>query len=326
MPLTVRREELEAVAGPWARLVERLPTPVPFVHPTWQRVWLDEFRNGRELVLLTVRDGDELIGVAPFLRDEARLSLVGHRSICDYMDVVVAPGREDDVFPALWQALSDLPWAELDLPGLGDGSPTLTTLLTLARSSSCEVEQTQEAVAPGVDLPESWDAYLAGLPKKDRHELRRKLRRLQAAGELEFRTYTTADELRDRLTLLLQLMVASRSDKARFMTEQMGRFFHQMTVALAEEGLIRLHELELNRRPVASVLCFEQAGQVLFYNSGYDPQHAPLAVGLISKALALRDAIERGCRRADFLRGAEPYKYDLGAQDRAIYRCLIRRV
>jgi len=119
--------------------------------------------------------------------------------------------------------------------------------------------------------------------------------------------------------------VESRSDKAAFMSEQMGRFFHRMAPALAEEGLVRLYELELDTKPVASVLCFDQGGQLFLYNSGYDPAYAGLAVGLLSKALCLRDAIELGRRCVDLLRGHEPYKYDLGGKDRTVYRCVIER-
>ena len=52
---------------------------------------------------------------------------------------------------------------------------------------------------------------------------------------------------------------------------------------------------------------------------------AELAVGLASKALVLQDAIENGYGCIDFLRGHEPYKYDLGGVDRNVYRCLVTR-
>jgi CelD/BcsL family acetyltransferase involved in cellulose biosynthesis len=61
------------------------------------------------------------------------------------------------------------------------------------------------------------------------------------------------------------------------------------------------------------------------YNSGYDPQFASFSVGIASKALVLRDAIESGHTVVDFLRGSEPYKYDLGAQDRTVYKLTLRR-
>ena len=90
------------------------------------------------------------------------------------------------------------------------------------------VEREEEAVAPRVELPASWDEYLASLSKKSRHELRRKLRRLADIGEPELRAYTSPQDVESRLPQLLRFMVDSRADKAAFMSEQMGRFFHRM--------------------------------------------------------------------------------------------------
>jgi CelD/BcsL family acetyltransferase involved in cellulose biosynthesis len=50
-----------------------------------------------------------------------------------------------------------------------------------------------------------------------------------------------------------------------------------------------------------------------------------LSVGLVSKALVLRWAIENGMSGLDFLRGDEPYKYDLGARDQQIYTLRLSR-
>lgn len=324
MAYVVRREEVSALHSEWTELLSQQPEPVVFIHPTWQQVWLEEFQDGRELLLFSVRDEDKLVGVAPLLRTDDRLSLVGHQSICDYMDFVIA-NQSEDCYRAVFDALLQESWSELDLRGLRDGSATLTLLPQLAQAAGLAVEQETESTAPRVSLPGSWDEYLALLSKKDRHELRRKLRRLQAAGELELRIYTDPDDVETHLPVLLRFMVESRTDKANFMSEQMGRFFHRMARALGEEGLIRLYELELDARPVASVLCFDQGGQLFMYNSGYDPEYAPLAVGLASKALCLRDGIESGRHCVDFLRGDEPYKYSLGGKDQTIYRCVIRR-
>jgi CelD/BcsL family acetyltransferase involved in cellulose biosynthesis len=81
----------------------------------------------------------------------------------------------------------------------------------------------------------------------------------------------------------------------------------------------------MDGRRVASILCFEDENEVLLYNSGYDPGLSYLSVGLISKALLLRSAIEEGRRHLDFLRSDEPYKYDLGGSDVEVHRCLIRK-
>ena len=49
------------------------------------------------------------------------------------------------------------------------------------------------AVAARCDLPATWDEYLGTLSKKDRHELRRKLRRLESGGgDVELKVVTDA--------------------------------------------------------------------------------------------------------------------------------------
>jgi hypothetical protein len=110
MAYSVGREELPALHDEWARLVEQQPEPIPFVHPAWHRVWLDEFLDGRELLLLAVRENSELAGVGSFVRHDGRLSFAGHHSICDYMDVVLAPGRERNALVALLDSLASESW------------------------------------------------------------------------------------------------------------------------------------------------------------------------------------------------------------------------
>jgi CelD/BcsL family acetyltransferase involved in cellulose biosynthesis len=117
----------------------------------------------------------------------------------------------------------------------------------------------------------------------------------------------------------------SRSDKETFMTPQMEGFFRRVVPALATEGGVEMTFLKLGGVRAACVLCFRTDGDLLLYNSGYERAYAGLSVGLLSKAMALQRAIEQGMRRFDFLRGAEPYKYDLGARDVPVYRCVIRR-
>ena len=94
---------------------------------------------------------------------------------------------------------------------------------------------------------------------------------------------------------------------------------------MAEIGLLRFGILELNTVPTAIVMCFDYHDCVYLYNSGYDPAYSWLSVGLLLKAFCIKEAIALGKRRFDFLRGAEPYKYDLGGKDLPVYMCLVQR-
>lgn len=325
MAYEVQREELPRLQAEWEGILNLSPEPLPFLHPLWQRVWLEEFQEGRELLLLSVRDAGRLIGIAPLLRENGRLSLIGHYSICDYMDFVVTPGLDREFFTTLLETLRQQDWQELDLRGLREGSPTLFVLPGLAQDLGFQFSRDLEAVSPRVELPSTWSDYLAGLPGKERHELRRKLRRLFQQGDVEFRVLTSPQETGPGMDQFLRFMTESRYDKAQFMTQKMEQFFHHMVAALSEAGLVRLCMLELDSRAVASVLCFDLGGRLYMYNSGYDPTYSHLSVGLLCKALCLREAIDQRRRCLDFLRGNEPYKYDLGGRDQPVYRCLIRR-
>ena len=326
MGYSVVREELEpAFIEEWRALLGRASMNKLFASPTWLRVWWQEFGGGRDLILLSVRNGGELVGVAPLMRDGDRLCFAGDTEICDYMDFIAAPGEEEAVLSAVLRSLGEEPWQELILWGVPDGSPTLEALKAASTRFGLSVDIETEDVCPQLDLPSTWSEYLASLDRKDRHELRRKLRKLGQVGEVELETVEEPAAVVAALDDFLRLYRESRSDKAAFMTEQMERFFRAIVSALAAEGRIELIFLNLGGVRVAAVLCFCEGEESLLYNSGYDPNYAYLSVGLLSKALALRKAIEEGKSRFDFLRGHEPYKYDLGAQDVPVYRCTVRR-
>jgi CelD/BcsL family acetyltransferase involved in cellulose biosynthesis len=226
----------------------------------------------------------------------------------------------------LWDQIAAEEWRELDLWGLRASSPTRQAIKDAAAAAGYEVAEEPEAVAPRLDLPPTWEDYLASLSKKDRHELRRKLRRLfGSGGDVDFTLLSDQRGVIGAMDTFLELHTGSRMDKTDFMTDGMASFFRRMASALAAQGLVRLFMLQINARPAAAVLCFDAGSCLYLYNSGYDPAYSGLSVGLLSKALCLRWAIENGKQTLDFLRGNEPYKYDLGARDQQIFRLIVRR-
>lgn len=324
MGYAVQREALERLEPEWRALLPRTSASNVFVSPTWLRAWWQEFGAGRELILLSVRRQGDLVGVAPLMRDDDHLCFAGDTQVCDYMDVVAASSEAEAVLSAVLRSLGEEPWRELVLWAVPEGSATPDALKGAAPALGLRVDIETEDVCPRLDLPATWDEYLAGLSKKDRHELRRKLRKLSQGGEVRLEAVTQPAAVEAALDDFLRLH-RQRADKAAFMTDEMERFFRVVVAALAAEAQVELIFLTLGGVRVAAVLCFCARDEALLYNSGYDPDYAHLSVGLLSKALALRKAIEEGKRRFDFLRGPEPYKYDLGATDRPVYRCTVSR-
>ena len=311
-------------------LLGRTACPTVFSAPWWISTWHRVFADGEAARIIEVKDACDLVGIAPLISDGDRLLLAGDPDLFDYQDLVLVKGRELELAGAILDFLESrrsgpTPWRSLELPSTRVDSPTNEALTAAAHSRGLTVEKHQVGVAPVAELPGSWEEYVGSLPKKHRHELRRKIRRLEASGQVRQVTYTDEDGLGPEVEEFLRLMSATNDDKAAFLTPDRRRFFHLLAREAASRGALRLSFLEIDGQRTAACLIFDFAGAYMLYNSGYDPARADLSVGLLSKAYAIREAIESGRRRFDFLKGAERYKYSLGGQDRAIYRIVVTR-
>jgi len=213
----------------------------------------------------------------------------------------------------------------LELASLMGTSPTLAYLPELARQRGYSAEVREEDVVPGVMLPTTWEEYLSSLPGKERHELRRKFRRLESLPSWRWYCLTGVEEADTRFGDFVMLMRQSGKAKAAYMTPERERFFHRIVQRTAQLGLLRLFFLELDGSPVAASVCFDYGTSRLLYSSGFSPQHGYYSVGLLLNALCLRDAIETGKSYFDFLRGGEPYKYHLGGKNRTLYQMVVKR-
>ncbi len=323
MSYTVNEDSLDKLNSYWADSTNTLDWPSVFVLPAWLKVWWQIFGSGYKLYIRTVRQGEKIVGIAPLMvRGETAL-LIGDTDVCDYLDFVVTPGLEDGFFNTLLDDLKANGISELDLNHVRPDSAALTSLAAIAADRGYKVANTQEDISVEIELPASWDEYLAILSTKQRHEVKRKLRRLEKAGKVGHRCLDAGQELEEYLALFLKLFPMSREDKASFLTPQMELFFKNLAKAMAGIGLLRFGIIELDNQPAAMTLGFDYKNAHFLYNSAYDPQFNYLSVGLLCKVLCLKESIEKGKKKWDFLKGAEAYKYHLGGREVPLYRCRI---
>ena len=310
----------------WDSLLDDSPVGYIFLSPQWQEVWWQNFAGEREMTGFSLVGPDGATGaVASLARLGDSLSFVGSTDTFDYNDFLVRPGFEGTFYPALLDILDGWEWSEFRLDSLLEDSPTLKYLPELARARGYEVESEYEDVTSGVPLPGDWEEYLGLLGKKDRHELRRKLRRLDTQTEWRWYCLTTPEDVLGRFDDFLGLMRMSRTDKEEFMNPERERFFRHLAGRMAELNRIRLFFMEIDGATAASSLCFDYGSARLLYNSGYDPSLSYYSVGLLLHAMCVRDAIEQGVGYFDFLRGPEPYKAHLGGRQRSLYKMVVRR-
>ncbi len=326
MTVSVREENFDSIWDRWEKILPMSTTNTIFVTPWWHKTWWDNFGEGNHPLILSVADDSELLGIAPLMTDgNGTLTFLGDKDLSDYFDFVVRRDSEDRFYPAVVERLSALEWTSLDLPSLPSGSPTLEYIPDLAAKKGWDVAIEEEETTPKAELPGTWDEFLLGLRKKDRHELRRKIRRLDRESENRQYAAANGDSLDGSMREFFTLLKASREDKNKFLTPDRERFFLDMAHELASRDQFRLYFLEVDGEKVAACICFDYGGDFLLYNSGYEPGYSRLSVGLINKALSIRTAIEENRKVFNFLKGNERYKYNLGGRDEAVFHISVTR-
>ncbi len=329
-------DELESA---WNRLLEETDTHVPFMRYEYQRLWWQTRGGGEwpdaQLMLVTAHKDGQLFGAAPLFYTPTwdgrpGLMLVGSIEISDYLDLLVRPEDLPEFLDALLPFLAEDPdiphWESLDLYNILQGSRTLPALEEAARKAGWGYDQQQLQHSPYIPLPGDWEQYLAGIDKKQRHEIRRKLRRAeQAPVTVDWYLVDDSRDLDEELASFFALM-RQDADKAAFLTPAMEQHMRLTAEFAARDGSLNLAFMTVADEKAAGYLSFDFLNRIWVYNSGIDWENfAEYSPGWVLLAYLLQWANEAGREAFDFMRGDEEYKYRFGAVDRFVMRATLIR-
>ena len=292
----------------------------------WQQSWWKNMGSSQnELHLIVIKDEKTLLGIAPIMKTDGVISFLGSTDLWDMHDFIVENGKEQQFFEAFVQYINTQHWNQLCLESLIAGSPTLEYLIPELQKAGLNPELLPEDQLMGVQLPGDWEQYLSNLSKKDRHELRRKLRKLEREADYEVTQFTSPDDVYSHMDIFLDLMSQSREEKSDFLTPSRGEFFKQMAYSIASDNMLKLFFLSVDNVKIAATFCFDYNNTLYLYNSGHNLEYASLGTGFLLKALCLKMAIEEGKDYYDLLRGSEGYKQHLGAAEQILYKLSVTK-
>ncbi len=303
------------ISPAWSALAERRSPTSIFLTPEWIAV----ARAHDDGEPLTLAAGDPPYGIAALARSKDGTIGFAGGELTDEQDVVAPPGESRAAATAVarWIA-ADRP-ARVLLDYVPEDTPTLDTFDHELSAAGYAVRRERLITSPRITLAADFETYVQGLGKKERHELRRKLRRFESAPGAGFRWAEESERaaVLDRFFALHRL---SKGEKAAFMTPEAEAFFRDIADALAPLGRLRLGVVSAHGEDAAVLFAFAYGNTLALYNAAYDPSLSSLSLGIASHAFAVRDAIAQRFAVYDLLRGDEPYKYDLGAVDRWLWR------
>lgn len=329
MEIVFSEDARDFVRRDWSALVTADPAGTFFHLPGYLKLYWEEFAERPEHLLLAFAEQDGVqVGAVAFERIGETLRFLGGTEVTDYMGPVAVPELQATVAKELLAALDRRDdWVSADLRGLPEDRAWLGLLAEAAAAQGFSVEllDDQNGVAPFLPLPGSYEAYLAGLPAKLRHEIRRKARKLATEAGPYHVALARPETLRAYLDRFVELHRSSEGPKGVFMQPGMEIFFRRLGEAFLPRGIFNLTFLEIGEEKVAGTIGFRFEGTFYLYNSAFDRAWQHLAPGMVLVAEDIRIAIEAGCGGFDLLKGDYAYKYRFGAHPRAVKRLLIRR-
>ena len=363
--VAIRRAFDQIPERTWDGLVDKTPWATPFSRYCVHKAWWDGYgatAHDQTLIVVDESDAQTIVGIVPLMHrhelepgDVAARTTLRHQPGCelrpvpesatavffgasyhaDYATVLAAPQDLHAVCEAAVDKLAaadPASWDVVDLRRLRAGDPAADALAKAfewaAHAAGWVVTREQEDVCPILTLAPGMDyeAYLGTLDKKERHEIRRKVRRAEAAGEV--RLDSSANPIGD-LDVFVELHQKRWGAEGLFPPTEGGAasrtFFARLFEDCAPSGVLDLSFLSVGGRRIAAGVTFDDGQAVYYYNAGVEPEARDLSPGVVMVACYIQRAIGLGRNRLDFLRGDEPYKYEWGAVDSPIERLLVQR-
>lgn len=336
--------ELEAIQPAWNHLLIKSASRVPFLRHEYMFTWWKtlgggEWASGELNIVCAYADGTNhlapttLIGIAPIFKTtnldgKNALMFLGSIEISDYLDFIAPPDTLPDFIDATLAYLNStdsITWEVLDFYNILEDSQTIPALERSAQKYGLKLTKEKIQPAPSILLPDSWDEYLAGIKKKQRHEIRRKIRRAETYEEpLNWYIVEDEEKLGEEIESFLTLMAYDPS-KDSFLTDKMRAQMREAIAIAFHEGWLQLAFLEFGGEKAAAYLNFDDMDKMWVYNSGINFKFYDLSPGWVLLAYLIQWGIDHGRKVLDFMRGDEDYKYRFGGQDRFVMRVQITR-
>jgi CelD/BcsL family acetyltransferase involved in cellulose biosynthesis len=311
---------LESLRPEWDELAVAcgLPLMAPGTVMSW---WHNLAPSGAEPRSVAVRDGDRLIGLAPFYVHHRAGQRVDYRlpgiEVAARLSPLAVPGREWEVAGVVGRSLSGA-HPRPDLIAL-EGHPIASPWPVALREGWPEtlrppLRRYVIQSAPTVSLGErSFEDWLAGKSANFRSQMRRLRRQFAADGGIA--RFSTPDTVEADIATFMDLHAARWRQRGHSDIVAMGHRYAGMLQEMSRshlvDGRLRLWVLEIEGTPISAQLFIGAGGEVAYINGGWDERFARLKPAMLGILYAIEDALARKQARLDLGAGALPYKQRL---------------
>jgi hypothetical protein len=320
-------EAFEPLAREWGALAAQISPRTPFTTPLWNILWWKHFHADRlvlrdELNAYVVRDtAGQLRAVAPMMLTyrpsigPVRVRILqffgADPNITEVRGLICRPQDQGEVIAELTRCFLDrsTDWDWLDWACMRD---TEAARRQFFQSGAIVRDDT-----PGyyLALPPTWEELRASRPRNIKESLRKCYNSLKRAGQsFGFRVVERPDETLAALDTFFDLHAGRAGatgvveHRNVFAAPRERAFLTEYAWRMAERGQLRIFQLEIAGKVVATRLGFLFGDELYLYYSGYDMTWARFSVMTTVVAESIKWAISQRLKIVNLSHGRDVSK------------------
>ncbi len=307
----------------------------PFRQTQWLAPWWHHFGNARDAYFVAATDSlGELRGVLPLYRSlhspwpVRTLAFVASGQACsDHLSVIAGHdghriGRLMGNWLAEKAADPDHGWDWIVLDGVSAGDGAIAGLAQGLCEAGAGLHVQSRMNTWYHAVVDTWDAYVRGLSKPNRRQIRTVTSRLEDTPGLAVGVSTSLQDLRRDLCTMIELHQrrwVEVGEAGTYADPAFRDFVHDAASSFFQAGRLRMLTARLGDQILSGeIQLVSDDGTIHCYSAGMDPDQVKFEPGKMINFETLRYAYENGIPGIDMLRGDEPYKARLGATPRPL--------
>lgn len=315
--------ELQSIASRWEGVREECKGPA-YLSFDWADLWFKSFSKSASPHVILVEEGKKIQGILPLVQTVTavmgvrlkRLSFFGDcpGTAESYDNEVLCAGNHDEVLDQIIAALKGSDWNLLQLCDLRD--TPFSSALCKRVDEEWQTDGMPRIPCPYVELPSSGDV-LGIIGSRTRRQIRSVSKALQTEDRIAFQIEDSPEGVEQamRTYVVLHRERWMKKGGSILTDETLSTFLIDVSRILAEKGIGRVYEVRIDGKVASQLLCIDDWDCIRAYRIGMSESAKEYSPGNMVVCFAMGDAQKRGFRRFDFGKGAEEFKYRMGAKD-----------
>jgi CelD/BcsL family acetyltransferase involved in cellulose biosynthesis len=302
----------------WNNLLSQTDVDFPFLTFEWVDCWLRSYGKNSTLLIILVKDNDEIIGVAPFMILKLKLRGITTKAITflanyhtNRFGLILYKHKKDATERILkFIKHSAYKFDLLLLNFIANDSDTDMMLNQVLKENKYHFIKKTCQASPYIPINGEWESYLKTKSQNFRHKLNRTKNNFERLGTYEIVKYTNNNVTKALAELLVisRLTWKNKKNTAIVSNPENTDFYSALAHKAAHKGWLNIWILKHNQTPIAFAYNLEYKNKIFALKIGFDERLARLSPSEFLNTRAIKDCFESKKNEYDWLGESLPFK------------------